>query len=253
MTEQIVGLTMRRGPRPSGAGFLITLAVLAVAFPTFGTEQARDIVTFAGQHDSILEHPLNEFLSRLPAIPRFDIPSTADYKGYTATWEVKDSRLYLATFHATTNRQPYSISSLFPGQKVPIQAEWYSGTVHIISDSETLTQGRYVYERITVLQVTNGVVIATNRISDWFYDFTANRSATCEVHGIAMSFKILDLKFGMKSLTEIMKARRKLFPHADEPYDTGFCMPLREQRGRVFVCTRCTEARITWMSTHKTR
>jgi hypothetical protein len=142
------------------------LALVLVALPAFATEQARDTIAFAGQQDSMLERPLNDFLKRLPLIPRFDIPSTANYKGYTASWEVKDSRLFLATFHATTNRQPYSISSLFPGRKLPIQADWYSGTVHIVGGRETLAQGRYTYERVAALQVTNGVVVATNRMTN---------------------------------------------------------------------------------------
>ena len=142
------------------------LAIVLAAIPAFATEQVRDTIALAGQQDSILERPLNDFLRRLPEIPRFDIPSTANYKGYTAIWEVKDSRLFLATFHATTNREPYSISSLFPGHKLPIHADWYSGTVHIISGRETLAQGRYTYERVIALEVTNGVVIATNRMTN---------------------------------------------------------------------------------------
>jgi hypothetical protein len=151
---------------PTFTGVLVTLAVIFAAVPAFATEQARDKMTFAGQQDLILECPLNNFLKRLPKVPRFDIPSTSNYKGYTASWDVKDSRLYLATFHATTNRQPYSISLLFPGRNLPIHAEWYSGTVHIISSRETLAQGRYTYERVTALQVTNGVVVATNRMTN---------------------------------------------------------------------------------------
>ncbi len=143
---------------------LIVLAILAVAFQTFATEQARDAVTFAGQQRSMLARPLNDFLRRLPAIPRFDVPSTANYKGYTAGWEVRDSRLYLASFSATTNRQPFSLTFLFPGRKLPIQADWYSGALHIVSGQETLAKGYHTYERVTVLQVTNGVVTATNEM-----------------------------------------------------------------------------------------
>ena len=144
-------------------------ALVATAFvvgQAFATEQGRDAITFASRQDSILECPLNDFLRRLQKIPSFDIPNTANYKGYTASWEVKNSHLYLVTFHATTNDQPYSISSLFPDRKLPIHADWYSGTLHIVSGKETLTQGRYTYERVTTLQVTNGVVLTTNRMTN---------------------------------------------------------------------------------------
>src|SRR5262245_22425511 len=95
-------------------------------------------------------------------------------------------------------------------------------------------------------------VTLTSNDPDAIYDFTPKRSATCEVHGIAMSPQVVGLEFGMKMPTDKDKARRELFPHADEPYDTGFCIRMVERRGRVYVCTRCTEARTTWMSTYKT-
>ena len=149
---------------------IFALAVFALAVPTFETEQARDTITFAGQWHSTLARPLNDFLRRLPRIPRFDVPNTANYKGYTANWEVRDSRLYLASFSATTNGQPFSVTLLFPNRKLPIHADWYSGTVHIISGRETLAQGRYTYERDTALQVTNGVVTATNEMRNVIED-----------------------------------------------------------------------------------
>lgn len=149
---------------PAFIGTLTTLAVIAAASSTFATDQARDTMAFAGQGYSMLERPLNDYLRRLPVIPRFDIPSTANYKGYTATWEVRDSRLCLASFSAMTNRQPYSVTLLFPDRKLPIPAEWYSGTVHLVSGRATLAQGYYTYERVIALRVTNGMVTATNEL-----------------------------------------------------------------------------------------
>lgn len=143
---------------------LIVLAIFAVIVPTSATEQARDTVKFAGQQNSMLARPLNDFLRRLPTIPSFDIPNTANYKGYTAGWEVRDSRLYLAAFSATTNRQHFPAMLLFPGRTLPIHAEWYSGTLQIVAGREALAQGYYTYERVTALQVTNGLVIATNEM-----------------------------------------------------------------------------------------
>jgi hypothetical protein len=92
---------------------------------------------------------------------------------------------------------------------------------------------------------------AHRQSQDGIYDFTAGRSAVCEIHGVTMSPKVVDLEFGMKAITETDTARRQLFPHADEPYDTGYCIPLVERRGRVYLCPRCTEARALWFRTHK--
>lgn len=143
---------------------LTVLTGLLVAIPTLATEQVWDAVTYAGRDFAVLERPLSDFLRRLPAIPRFDIPHTANYKGYIAGWEIRNSRLYLASFRATANRQPFCISLLFPGRELPIAADWYSGTVHIVSGRETLAKGYLTYEHVIALRVTNGVVTATNEM-----------------------------------------------------------------------------------------
>ena len=83
-------------------------------------------------------------------------------------------------------------------------------------------------------------------------DFAAGCAATCEVHGSAMSRQKVGLDFGMKAITETDRARQRLFPHADEPYDTGWCIPPRERYAVVFVCPQCTDARAKWFATHNT-
>ena len=128
------------------------------------TEQVKDSIKFAGQEHSILERPLNDFLRRSPSIPPFDVSHTANYKGYTASWLIKDAKCYLASFNATTNGHQFAVSSLFPSRHLPIVAEWFSGTIHIVIGRSTLAQSRYTYERITAVRITNGVVIATNEL-----------------------------------------------------------------------------------------
>jgi hypothetical protein len=81
---------------------------------------------------------------------------------------------------------------------------------------------------------------ATVAASDGVFDFTPKRSATCEVHRVMMSPKLVDLDYGMKPVTDLMKARWERFPHADEMYDTGYCASLGVSGGRVFVCDQCT-------------
>ena len=89
----------------------------------------------------------------------------------------------------------------------------------------------------------------TERASD-IYDLT-NGSSTCEVHSLAMTPKLVDIEWGWKQLRDVDIARAKLFPHADEPFDTGFCIPPREQHARVYVCTACTDARVLWLAANK--
>ena len=86
---------------------------------------------------------------------------------------------------------------------------------------------------------------------DDIYDFTTNESVWCRVHSVVMSPKVVDLDYGWKPMTDMVEARYKLFPHADETYDTRSCIGMVEKRGRVFVCDQCTQARATWMNAHK--
>ena len=82
-------------------------------------------------------------------------------------------------------------------------------------------------------------------------DFTPGQSTVCEVHGTIMSAERVPLLFGLREhATAEDEARRSLFPHAGEPYDTGLCIPLMQEYGRIFVCSRCTEARTVWFRTN---
>ena len=56
-------------------------------------------------------------------------------------------------------------------------------------------------------------------------DYTVGRSDTCENHRVAMTPKRVKETYGMKAgFGPLDLARPNLFPHADEPYDTGACM-----------------------------
>jgi len=64
-----------------------------------------------------------------------------------------------------------------------------------------------------------------------------------------MSAQKLKLTYGLRISTPEDKARDTLFPHAEEPYHTGSCLPYPQQFGKVYVCKQCTEARTAWLST----
>lgn len=80
-------------------------------------------------------------------------------------------------------------------------------------------------------------------------DRTVGRSSVCEIHHVEMTPKRVAETFGMKrSLSPMDMARPRMFPHADEPYDTGACMRSYDY-ARVYVCSACTEARTRWLAT----
>src|SRR4051794_26953925 len=83
-------------------------------------------------------------------------------------------------------------------------------------------------------------------------DRTVGQSSVCDIHHVPMSVKHVAEAYGMKvGLNFPMdEARPGLFPHADEPYDTGYCMRAYKY-WRVYTCPRCTEARTAWLAAHE--
>jgi hypothetical protein len=141
------------------------LSALVAGLPVLATEQEKDQVRFGDGDLLLLEVPLNDYLRRLPVLPRFDPDTTANWKAYRAEWAIRDARLYLTAFWAVTNRTPASETMLFPGRKVPILADWYSGKLHIV-EGMFWEGGDWTYKRVTALGVTNGVIATTNVMKD---------------------------------------------------------------------------------------
>jgi hypothetical protein len=100
---------------------------------------------------------------------------------------------------------------------------------------------------IKILAVT--VIFAAVGFRLILYDSTVGRAHICKLHGVAMSKHIVDLRWGMK-FTDMNMARYDVFPYADEPYESGWCMPTLKRYARVFVCAHCTEARASWLVTN---
>jgi hypothetical protein len=86
-------------------------------------------------------------------------------------------------------------------------------------------------------------------------DQTKGRPAICDVHDVAMTQKRVEMTYGMKRdpwNLALWKARHDLFPHADEIYDTGACLPSYEKYATVYVCSQCPKARSKWLQANPT-
>ena len=90
------------------------------------------------------------------------------------------------------------------------------------------------------------------KFRDWHtvIDFTHNRSDVCEVHGTKMERRLVGMSHGMPNFypdgDPEVDARRCSFPHADEPYRTGYCCPTVQTKARTYVCSKCSLARDAW-------
>lgn len=98
--------------------------------------------------------------------PQFDIDNTANWKSYTAKWEIKGDRLYLVTIEGKIAGKKVVLEDLFPRKKSPIQAMWFSGTIIIPCGREIgLLKGvaRHIYEKETHITVKKGKVVKVKK------------------------------------------------------------------------------------------
>lgn len=118
------------------SAFCITIASVALLLSPgacFATNQILDECVFEGNERTIQQNPLSalwwddkgKFKS-----PGFDVPSTANWKGYEASWEIKDQKLYLKSFTAARGGTQVEVSELVPGGSLPLHATFYSGQIH---------------------------------------------------------------------------------------------------------------------------
>lgn len=159
--------------RPAIAFLQITLVALLATAAVSATAQEGDILILDGKRYFIQTNPLRPYLQQHPdAVPQSDIISTSCWRGYVATWEVKDSELHLRDVTILRSGKDKSrsekmsvIFSMFGGQ-TSVRASWYTGNV-IIPDGKLM---RYVhmgyastYERYIVLRVEQGRVTSQQK------------------------------------------------------------------------------------------
>jgi hypothetical protein len=125
-----------------------------------------------GRSISFHTNPLKPFLDKSPGrVPKSDVTSSANWRGYVATWRVKDDRLILtdiSILHAVTksgqsglSTEPRSVmADVFPSQK-EVLAEWFTGHV-IIPDGKLVNYVHMgyaaTYEKYIILRVERGLV-----------------------------------------------------------------------------------------------
>jgi hypothetical protein len=131
------------------------------------TDQEHDQIQYSGASRLLMEYPLNDYLRARTNFPKFDVERTSNYKGYSAAWSIKDSKLLLSDFNATTDSKPATIAIIFPNRKLPLFAGWFSGKLHIATGEIEYRQGELWFKDAIQLTVTNGVVISTNGLKSF--------------------------------------------------------------------------------------
>ena len=112
---------------------LLALGVLGLLVPeaALATTQFSDILYLKGQKHSLDSLPLEQYYGPGNPRPKFRAPNTATWRGYIATWEIDRDILQLKTIRAWTGRGEVGLPALFPGQKGPVAATWFTGKLKV--------------------------------------------------------------------------------------------------------------------------
>lgn len=150
---------------------LLATALLVIA-PTavFATAQMPDLLLLDGKQERIFTNPLEPFLERRPDL-RPEAPHTANWRGYVATFRIRDGGLWLEKVEVSRyvgevdgqhKRETVDeLPKFFPG-KTEVLADWYTGVL-LIPRGEML---HYVhmgygstYERYVLLEIREGRLV----------------------------------------------------------------------------------------------
>ena len=149
--------------RPSLKIMIAALGVLGSLVPeaAVATTQSSDILYLNGQEQSLESLPLEQYYGPGNPRPKFRAPNTATWRGYIATWEIDRGVLHLKAIRAWTEKREVGLEDLFPGQKAPVAATWFTGKLRV-------PQGKILkpavphplYEKYLMITVEKGRVVS---------------------------------------------------------------------------------------------
>lgn len=140
---------MRNIDRPNSEKIMRTIFIiiltLFLGINVYATAQYPDKIIYNGNEFRLHSNPLEAYFEKNPdKRPKVGVVSTALWRGYVATFEVKNNQLFLKDieieYHDTTSKKSYSykwrsvIKEVFPDQ-TDIKIDWVTGLL-VIPDGE---------------------------------------------------------------------------------------------------------------------
>ncbi len=135
----------------------------------WATTQVPDIVKLSGKYEKMRSWPLESYYSspkQKPAI--FRAKHTACWRGYVATWNIKNGYLYLMSLRTSTisgKGEKIELSKVEPKWESPVKAEWFTGIIKI-PKGRGLHGGRNesLYGQTLLLDIRKGKVVREGTI-----------------------------------------------------------------------------------------
>jgi hypothetical protein len=155
--------------RPSLKVMLTAIGVLFSLVPgaALATTQFSDILYLDGQEHSLESLPLEQYYGPGNPRPKFRAPNTATWRGYIATWEIDRGVLHLKAIRAWTEQREVGMKDLFPGQKGPVAATWFTGKLRVPQGKILKPAVPYpIYEKYLMITVEKGRVVSQEIIDN---------------------------------------------------------------------------------------
>ena len=143
---------------------LIVVAICSIPCSALATTQEQDLLILEGQH--IHTYSLPRLDEAFPAIrfPEFEMISTANRKGYRATWATFQKQLYLVGLEARVTGKKHMLrnNDILPGHPFPLKVADWSGMI-IQTDRSSSWNGETWTDitETTTITVKKGVVTGT--------------------------------------------------------------------------------------------
>ncbi len=131
------------------------------------TAQTPDILILEGERHALFTLPLEVYFEERAGRPKFRVQHTGCWRGYVATSEVKDNRLFLISVNGQLNDgTQFDAAWLFPDEPLPAFAKWFSGTLKLpLGDLVQYVHMGFAsfYEDELRLKVERGLVVKRSR------------------------------------------------------------------------------------------
>lgn len=155
--------------------FFSLLLFFSTIFPLNlqATAQFPDILFYKGKTLDLFSNPLESYFSKKHPKPTELLQGkcTANWRGYVASWKIENGFLYLVeVVEGTCGNNPQSIfSKIFPDQKNPIQATWFTGTLRVPQGKELQYYHmgyESIYEEDLFLEIKNGELVKAKTVKN---------------------------------------------------------------------------------------
>jgi len=150
---------------------LFSFIFLAIfAFKGFATAQYPDKILYQGKEYDLYSNPMEAFFEKNPdKKPKGGANSTALWRGYVATFEIRDNILYVKDIkiQLSSNEWKSVLSEVFPNQK-NIKVDWQTGILVVPHGKlvQYLHRGyESTYEKYILLEISQGNLTKEKQLS----------------------------------------------------------------------------------------